>query len=228
VKKSLFARWRASFLTGLVIVLPGVITLAVVKWFFGTVSSFTDTLLFFLKYCLDPKMVYENGESGAMFWYWSVLAFLLAVVIVSAVGVLARNYFGKRMIAWADGIMLRVPVLNKIYGTIRQVDEAFTSGKQSSFKTVVLVEYPRAGIYSVGFITSDQDNPIHRATHEKIVCVFIPTTPIPTGGFLILVPEEKVTKLDISVADGFKYIISLGALSQEYASPRESSSSSSS
>jgi uncharacterized membrane protein len=228
VKKSLFARWRASFLTGLVIVLPGVITLAVVKWFFGTVSSFTDTLLFFLKYCLDPKMVYENGESGAMFWYWSVLAFLLAVVIVSAIGVLARNYFGKRMIAWADGIMLRVPVLNKIYGTIRQVDEAFTSGKQSSFKTVVLVEYPRAGIYSVGFITSDQDNPIHRATHEKIVCVFIPTTPIPTGGFLILVPEEKVTKLDISVADGFKYIISLGALSQEYASPRESSSSSSS
>ena len=228
MKKSLFARWRASFLTGLVIVLPGVITLAVVKWFFGTVSSFTDTLLFFLKYCLDPKMVYENGESGAMFWYWSVLAFLLAVVIVSAIGVLARNYFGKRMIAWADGIMLRVPVLNKIYGTIRQVDEAFTSGKQSSFKTVVLVEYPRAGIYSVGFITSDQDNPIHRATHEKIVCVFIPTTPIPTGGFLILVPEEKVTKLDISVADGFKYIISLGALSQEYASPRESSSSSSS
>jgi uncharacterized membrane protein len=227
VKKSLFARWRASFLTGLVIVLPGVITLAVVKWFFGTVSSFTDTLLFFLKYCLDPKMVYENGESGAMFWYWSVLAFLLAVVIVSAVGVLARNYFGKRMIAWADGIMLRVPVLNKIYGTIRQVDEAFTSGKQSSFKTVVLVEYPRAGIFSVGFITSDQDNPIHRATHEKIVCVFIPTTPIPTGGFLILVPEEKVTKLDISVADGFKYIISLGALSQEYAAPRESSSSSS-
>ena len=219
MKKSLFARWRASFLTGLVIVLPGVITLAVVKWFFGTVSSFTDTLLFFLKYCLDPKTVYENGESGAMFWYWSVLAFLLAVVIVSAIGVLARNYFGKRMIAWAEGIMLRVPVLNKIYGTIRQVDEAFTSGKQSSFKTVVLVEYPREGIYSVGFITSDQENPIHRATNETIVCVFIPTTPIPTGGFLILVPVNKVTKLDISVADGFKYIISLGALSQERTPP---------
>jgi uncharacterized membrane protein len=218
VKKSLFARWRASFFTGLAIVLPGVITLAVVKWFFGTVSSMTDLLLFFL-----PKsLTHENAGAGPMFWYWSLLAFLLAVAIVSTIGVLARYYFGKRMIAWADSLMLRVPVLNKIYGTIRQVDEALTSGKKSSFKTVVLVEYPREGIYSVGFITSDQDNPIHRATNEKIVCVFIPTTPIPTGGFLILVPVEKVTKLEISVADGFKYIISLGALSQEYApSPAE-------
>jgi len=224
VKKSLFARWRASFFTGLAIVLPGVITLAVVKWFFGTVSSMTDLLLFFL-----PKsLTHDNDGVGPMFWYWSVLAFLLAVIIVSTIGVLARYYFGKRMIAWADGLMLRVPVLNKIYGTIRQVDEAFTSGKKSSFKTVVIVEYPREGIYSVGFITSDQDNPIHRATNETIVCVFIPTTPIPTGGFLILVPVDKVTKLDISVADGFKYIISLGALSQEYLPPGKSSSSSSS
>ena len=139
------ARWRASFLTGLAIVLPGVITLAVVKWLFGTVSSFTDTLLFFLPYCLSPRAIYQDGISGPMFWYWSLLALLLAVAIVSVVGVLARYYFGKRMIAWADSMMLRVPVLNKIYGTIKQVDEAFTSGKKSSFKTVVLVEYPARG-----------------------------------------------------------------------------------
>jgi uncharacterized membrane protein len=221
VKKSLFARWRAGFLTGLLIVLPGVVTLAVVKWFFGTISSFTDTLLFFLPWVLDPKVIYENGQSGPMFWYWSLLALLVGIAIVSVVGGMTRYYMGKRLIAWADSAMLRVPVLNKIYGTIKQVDEAFTSGKKSSFKTVVLVEYPREGIYSVGFITSDQENPIHRATNEKIVCVFIPTTPIPTGGFLILVPAEQVTKLDISVADGFKYIISLGALAQEHASSPE-------
>ncbi len=219
MKKSLFARWRASFLTGLVIVLPGVITLAVVKWFFGTVSSFTDTLLFFLPYCLDPKMIYENGESGPMFWHWSLLALVLAVVLISIVGVLARYSIGKRMIAWADSVMLRVPVLNKIYGTIRQVDEALTSGKKSSFKTVVLVEYPREGIFSVGFITSEHQSEVQQKTGVNCVCVFIPTTPIPTGGFLILVPAEKVTKLDMSVADGFKNIISLGALSQEYTPP---------
>ena len=220
MKKSLFARWRASFLTGLAIVLPGVITLAVVKWFFGTVSSITDLLLFFL-----PKnLTHDNSGDGPMFWYWSLLALVLAVGLVTAVGLLTRYYMGKRIITWADSMMMRVPVLNKIYGTIRQLDEAFTSGKKSSFKTVVLVEYPREGIYSVGFITSDQDNPIHRATNEKIVCVFIPTTPIPTAGFLILVPVEKVTKLDISVAEGFKYIISLGALLQENTPPDKLSS----
>ena len=120
------------------------------------------------------------------------------------------------MIAWADSMMLRVPVLNKIYGTIKQLDQAFTSGKKSSFKTVVLVEYPREGIYSVGFITSEQADEVEQKTGRKCVCIFIPTTPIPTGGFLIIVPEEKVIKLDMSVADGFKYIISIGALANEF------------
>jgi uncharacterized membrane protein len=113
-------------------------------------------------------------------------------------------------------------VLNRIYGTIKQVDEAFTSGKKSSFKTVVLVEYPREGIYSVGFITSEREDEVQEKIGRKCVCVFIPTTPIPTGGFLIIVPEEQVTRLDMTVADGFKYIISLGALTQE----QKSSSSS--
>lgn len=219
MRKSLFARWRGAFFTGLLIVLPGVITLAVVKWFFGTVSSFTDTLLFFLPWVLDPKHIYKNGFDDAMFWYWSFLAFILAIILISIVGVLARYYFGKRLIEWADNLMLRVPVLNKIYGTIKQLDEAFASGKKSSFKTVVLVEYPREGIYSVGFITSEQEDEVSKMAKEKCVAVFIPTTPIPTSGFLVLVPEKKVTKLDLSVAEGFKYIISLGALSQD-AAPR--------
>ncbi len=218
MKKSLFARWRASFFTGLLIVLPGVVTLAVVKWFFGTVSSITDTLLFFLPHFLKPELIYLNGESGAMFWYWSVAALLVGVAGVSLVGGMTRYYIGKRLIAWADGVMLRVPVLNKIYGTIKQVDAAFT-GNKNSFKTVVLVEYPREGIYSVGFITSEQADEVERKTKQKCVCVFIPTTPIPTGGFLIIVPEDKVTKLDMSVADGFKYIISIGAISNDYTPP---------
>jgi len=215
VRKSLFVRWRASFLTGLLIVLPGVISLAVVKWLFGTIASFTDALLFFLKWFVKPEAVFQNGSGGEMFWYWSLLAFVVAVVLITLTGLLARYYIGKRLIAWVDGVMLRVPVLNKIYGTIKQVDEAFTSGKKSSFKTVVLVEYPREGIYSVGFITSESQDEVSRKLNQQTVCVFIPTTPIPTSGFLVIVPAEKVTKLDMSVADGFKYIISLGALTQD-------------
>jgi uncharacterized membrane protein len=221
VKKSLFTGWRASFLTGLAIVLPGVVTLAVVKWFFGTVSSLTDLLLFFL-----PKTItHEDGGSGPIHWYWSLLALIFAALLVTVIGLLARYYMGKRLIAWADGLMLRVPVLNKIYGTIKQVDAAFT-GNKNSFKTVVLVEYPRKGIFAVGFITSEHAEEVEQKTGEKCVCVFIPTTPIPTGGFMILVPEKEVIKLDMSVADGFKYIISIGAISQELKSLSSSSSSS--
>jgi uncharacterized membrane protein len=216
VRKSFFARWRASFLTGLAVVLPGAITLAVVKWFFGTITKFTDFLLFFLPISLTHA---DNGD-GPIHWYWSLLAVVLAVVIVSFIGGMTRYYIGKRIIAWADSVMLRVPVLNKIYGTIKQVDEAFSSGKKSSFQTVALIEYPREGVYSVGFITSEQSDEIETKIHQKCFRVFIPTTPIPTGGFLVVVPVEKVIKLDMSVADGFKYIISIGALANESTAPR--------
>jgi len=219
VKKSFFARFRASFLTGLAITLPAIISLAALKWLFGTVSSFTDALLFFLKYFLDPKAVYENGQSGAMFWYWSLLALILAVVLISTVGVLARYYIGKRMIEWLDTAMMNVPLLNKFYGAIKQVNEAF-AGNKNSFKTVVLVEFPREGMYSVGFLTSEQRAEMQQKTRENVVAVFIPTTPNPTSGFLVLVPEDKVTRLDMSVADGIKYIVSLGSISPELSPPK--------
>ena len=215
MRKTFFARWRASFLTGLAVTLPALLTLAAVKWLFGTISSFTDTLLFFLKYChLDSKDIYENGQSGSMFWYWSLLALVLAIILISSVGVLARYYIGKRIIEWLDVAMMNVPFLNKIYGAIKQLNDAF-SGNKNSFKTVVLVEFPREGMYSVGFLTSEQRAEVQQKTKEKVVAVFIPTTPNPTSGFLVLVPEDKVTKLDMSVADGIKYIISLGSIAPE-------------
>ena len=194
--------------------LPAIVSVAAVMWLFRTASNFTDTLLFFLRFVLDKKYIYENGISGDLFWYWSVLAFALAVVLISIVGVLARYYIGKRMIEWLDAAMMQVPLFNKFYGAIKQVNEAF-SGNKNSFKTVVLVEFPREGMYSVGFITHDQHGEVQQKTLEKVVAVFIPTTPNPTSGFLVLVPEAKVTRLDMSVADGIKYIVSLGSIAPE-------------
>ena len=218
-QKSLFARWRSSFLTGLAVTLPALLTLAAVKWLIGTISSVTDVLLFFLPRSLTHEgLVYPHDGKGPMFWYWSLMALVLAVVLISAVGVLARYYIGKKIIDWTDRVLRRVPFLNKIYSAIKQVNDAF-SGNKHSFKTVVLVEFPREGIYSIGFLTSEQRDEVQQKTKEKVVCVFVPTTPNPTSGFLILVPEEKVTKLDMSVADGIKYIVSLGSLSPEYTPP---------
>jgi uncharacterized membrane protein len=218
VRKTFFARWRASFLAGLAVTLPALLTLAVVKWLFGTISSFTDTLLFFLKFSLTPQQLYENGQSGPMLWYWSLLALVLAVFLITVAGVLARYYIGRRMIEWLDLAMMNMPLLNKFYAAIKQVNEAF-SGNKNSFKTVVLVEFPREGMYSVGFLTSDQRDEVQRKTMENVVSVFIPTTPNPTSGFLVLVPEDKVTKLNMTVADGFKYIVSLGAIVPETLPP---------
>lgn len=222
MRKTLFARWRRSFLTGLVISLPALLTLAAVKWLFGTISSFTDTLLFFLGYFLKPERIYENGQNGAMFWYWSLLALALAALLITGVGVLAQYYIGKRMIEWLDTLMMNVPLLNKFYGAIKQVNEAF-AGNKNSFKTVVLVEFPCPGSYSVGFITNETQTGVIEHTGKNLVSVFIPTTPNPTSGFLILVTADKITKLEMSVADGIKYIVSLGSIT-----PDASKSSSSS
>ena len=218
MRKSIFARWRASFLAGLAVTLPAIVSVAAVMWLFRTASNFTDTLLFFLRFVLDKKYIYENGISGDLFWYWSVLAFALAVGLISVVGLLARYYVGKRMIEWLDIAMMQVPLFNKFYCAIKQVNEAFSDNK-NSFKTVVLVEFPREGMYSVGFITSEQHAEVQQKTKEQVVAVFIPTTPNPTSGFLVLVPADKVTKLDMSVADGIKYIVSLGSISPEQLPP---------
>jgi uncharacterized membrane protein len=216
MRKSFFARWRSSFLTGLAVVFPALLTLAAVKWLVGTISSVTDLLLFFLPRKLTHEgLMYPNDGKGPMFWYWSLVALVLAMVLISVVGVLARYYIGKKVIDWTDRVLMRVPLLNKFYGAIKQVNDAF-AGSKNSFKTVVLVQFPREGMYSVGFITSEPNDEVQAKTKEKVVCVFVPTTPNPTSGFLILVPEDQVTKLEMSVTDAIKYIVSLGSISQEY------------
>lgn len=212
---SFLGHWRGDFLTGLAVLLPTVVTLAVIKWFFGTVSGLTDLLLFFL----PQTLTHRDHGNGPMAWYWSLAAFLFAIELVSVVGLLARYYVGKRLITWLDAAMLGVPLLNKIYGTIKQVNDAFSTGSKTSFKTVVRIEFPREGIYSLGFLTREKQDPVPGKANEKLLCVFVPTTPNPTSGFLVLLPEEKVTRLSMSVADGIKYIISLGAITPEPAPP---------
>ncbi len=208
--KQTLLRWRANFLTGLAVVLPAVISIAIFRWLFGTVSNVTDTLLFFLPHA------WTHGPDGLVFWYWSLTALIVGILIVIVLGRAARNYLGRKMIKFMDQVMFQVPLLNKIYGTVKQVNEAFSTGKKSSFKQVVLFEYPRAGLYSVGFVTSDEHPEAAARLNRKLLGVFVPTTPNPTSGFLIVVPEEEVIKLDMSVADGIKYIISLGAITPAY------------
>ena len=207
--------WRVNFFAGLAVVLPILITLAIVVWLFGSIANFTDKLLFFLPH----DLTHADGGKGPMLWYWSIAALALAVAIVTGVGRATRNYVGRKVIELLDEGVGRLPLVNKIYPILKQVQETVTSEKKNAFKTVVLVEFPSPGIFSIGFITSEQHAEVQARTRSHVVCVFVPTTPNPTSGFLILVPEDKVTRLEMSVADGIKYVISLGSVAPPYPAP---------
>jgi uncharacterized membrane protein len=212
VKHGLFARWQANVWAGLVIILPAVLSFGVIVWLFGTVANLTDMLLFFI----PRDITHRQGGAGPMHWYWSLVALLLAVFLIGLVGQLARNYFGKRIIQWIEEAILRVPLVNKIYSAIKQVNDAFSATNKTAFRTVVLVEFPHPGSYSLGFITNEQPHELQAKTKQKVICVFMPTTPNPTSGFLLVVPQERIIKLDMSVADGIKYVISVGSITPDY------------
>jgi uncharacterized membrane protein len=202
-------RLRADFLAGLAVVMPVALSLAVVVWLFGTVANFTNTLLFFL----PRSLTHAQGGEGPMFWHWQVVALLLAVALVIGVGRITRHYVGRRLIAWVDQVILSVPILNKIYSVIKQVNDAFSMGKKGAFQTVVLVEFPRPGLYAIGFITGEHETILDRAVGDRTVSVFIPTTPNPTSGFLLVASESQVRPLRMSVADAVRFIVSVGSIS---------------
>jgi uncharacterized membrane protein len=209
-EQNILKRSRANFFAGLAIVMPVIISVAVVVWLFQNVSNVTDKLLFFLPTSwIRPKL--PDGSFGPIQWYWSWIALLWAVFLVCLIGRYGRNYLGRKAIEWVDVGIMRVPLMNKIYGTIKQVNQSFTSNK-SSFKQVVLVTFPHGRSRAVGFVTGEQ----YGLGGEKLISVFIPTTPNPTSGFLVLVPENEIIKLDMSVADGIKFTISLGAISPDH------------
>jgi uncharacterized membrane protein len=137
------------------------------------------------------------------------------------VGGLTRYYIGRKLVQTIDNVLLSLPLLNKIYSTIKQVNNAFSSEKQSSFQQVVLVEFPRPGMHSVGFVTGTGNPEFDQRTGQSVVSVFVPTTPNPTTGFLVLVPQSQLLPLNVSVADGIKFIISLGSAPPEQAAQPE-------
>lgn len=212
MKRKLLARWRANFLAGLILTLPALISIGVLAWLFKTISGFTDGLLFFL----PMSVTHSNHGLGPIHWYWSIVALSVAIGLICLVGLIGRYYFGKQLLEWVEDVFMKVPVLNKIYGATKQFNDAFASGNKNSLKTVALVEFPRVGMYSLGFVTAEPRDEVQAKTHAKVVSVFIPTTPNPTAGFLVIVPEDKVVKLEMSVGEALKYIVSLGSIEPEY------------
>ena len=217
-RATLLGRTRRNFFTGLAVVLPVIISIGVALWLFNQAVAVSDILLFPFRFIpgIDLSDIWKDGKPGTdLFFEWKVVAILEAVVLTGLLGFLTRYYIGKKLVQLMDYVLLNVPLLGKIYGTVKQVNQAFTSEKKSSFQQVIMVEFPRKGLYSVGFLTAEQ---VKTDEGESIISIFVPTTPNPTTGFLLLLPESKVVKLDMSVAEGIKYIVSLGAVPPENAS----------
>lgn len=187
------------FLAGLVAVVPIGLTALVVRWTVG----FMDQLLL----RLIPERYWPETLFGFALPGVGVLATLLLIFFA---GVLVTNYFGHSLLRLSDWLMSRIPLVSGIYGLFKQVADTVLAADRQGFRKVVLIEYPRRGIWSVGFVTGVSQGEVQRLTEQRMINVFMPTTPNPTSGYYILVPEEDARELNMSVDEAFKLIISGG------------------
>jgi uncharacterized membrane protein len=190
---------RNNFITGFFVVLPIAITLWIL-WFF------TSKIVFVSLKLLPPNTPLFTKA------FWSLLIIILSIFFVIMIGVTARNVFGKKLIEFAERILQRIPIVKWIYETTKKMSQVFSLQKMKVLQKVVLVEYPHPGIYYIGFITSTIKKGIASKSDEPHVSVFLPTSPNPTSGFLLILPEKEVTLLDISVEDAMGFIISAGTI----------------
>lgn len=190
--RSLVAQLRRYLLTGIAVIAPLVVTIWVLWKLFSFVDGIAARVL--------GKAI--AGVPGV-----GVIIFLAVIIFV---GMFATNLIGKRMISFGEKLMLRIPLANKIYAAVQEISMAFLGSKRSVFSTVVLVEYPRKGMYSLGFITSEGKGEVQSKTAEHVIGVFVPTTPNPTSGLLVFVPREELVYLDMTIEDGLKLVISGG------------------
>lgn len=207
---------RNNMVVGLVLIAPIVITGLIVHFLIRIVSgnrltkTLTDLIFFLL-----PE-AFRDGT--VKFFLSQVIALLLVLIALFLIGFFVRSYFGRRLYRLAERILVRIPVFNKIYVQVRHISETIFAQRQTMFKEVVLVEYPRKGLHSVAFVTSHvpaQFSKRFRGIHEEdpaMAALFIPTTPNPTSGLLIFAPRAELVALPISVAEAMKLVISAGAV----------------
>jgi len=207
-RRSPIARLRQAFVTGLFIILPLMITVWLLGILLRLVEAISTPLLLALLGVAWPRLAGDPLITG---WVVPIVGLLATVALIVAVGVLATNFIGRRLVEAFDRLMMRVPVVKGIYGAARQLLDAF-GRKTSSFRRVVAVEYPRPGIYTIGFLTQSAAE-LGREGGPPLSgmsMVFLPTTPNPTSGWLAVVPDDQVIDLDMSIEEGVKLIVSGG------------------
>ncbi len=194
-KKSLTLILRNYFITGVVVLIPIGFTLYLSKILIG----------------ISSKIIPENiNPNSYLPFEIPGLEIILSVIFITIVGGLSLSFLGKRILKLIDDLFKRIPVLRTIYSAIVQMTETFSNKDQNDKKSVVLVEYPRKGVWAVGFATKENQGIIKDNIKEDVVNVFVPTTPNPTSGFLLMVPKKDLIYLDVSFEQASKFIVSAG------------------
>lgn len=195
---------RRYFVAGLLIWLPVGVTILVFK----ALLDLMDRALFLIPLAYRPETLLGFHIPG--------LGAVLALLLLFFTGVLAANLFGRSVVNWYERLLKRIPFVRSIYGGVKQFTEVVLADTSSSFKKVLLIEYPRIGVYSIAFQTSDDLREIQAVTAEDVITVFVPTTPNPTSGLIVFVDRTEIVELTMSVEDALKMIISLGVVVPEW------------
>ena len=193
-KRSIFAKVRNNFIAGIVVLIPIGITLYLTIFLISISSKI-------LPKEINPNHYLPYNIPG--------LEIIISVIIITLIGWLSLSFIGKRLLLLFENILKKIPILRTIYSAIGQMTDTFTSSDKDK-KNVVLVEYPRKGSWAVGFATKDNQGEISNKAKQKLVNVFIPTTPNPTSGFLLMFPKEEVIYLDLTFEEASKFIVSAG------------------
>ena len=204
------ASLRKWLLTGLLVVVPGVITAWVLNWIISTL----DQTLQILPANWQPDAVLGYHIPG--------FGVLLTLAILLLAGAIASNFVGRKLVSWGDALVTRIPMVRSIYSSVKQVSDTVFSESGNAFRTAVMVQWPQQGMWTIGFVTGAPSGEL--ASHlqqmqDEFVSVYVPTTPNPTGGYLVMVRKSDCIELNMSVDAALKYIVSMGVVAPPESRP---------
>ena len=191
---------KKYLMTGLLIWVP----LAVTLWVLDLIVTAMDRTLLLLPSGWQPKQLLGFDIPG--------LGLLLSLLVVVSTGMLARNFIGRQLLLWWEGLLAQIPIVRSIYSSVKQVSDTMLSPKGNAFRQAVLVEFPQRGQWAIGLVVGAPGPALTRDVRADLVTVFVPTAPNPTSGYTILVPPQEIRQLDITVDDALKFVISLGVV----------------
>ena len=194
------AAMRKWLLTGLLVIVPGVITAWVLNWVVGTL----DQTLQILPAAWHPDRLLGFHVPG--------FGVLLTLLILLVVGAVASNFAGRKLVQWGDAVVHRIPVVRSIYSSVKQVSDTLFSESGNAFRTAVLVQWPREGVWTVAFVTGAPGGEVAAYLRDEFVSVYVPTTPNPTGGYFVMVHRRDVVPLAMTVDEALTYVISMGVI----------------